>query len=67
MVGGGLKNGGFKTFAYLLPFAHGADGAKAALAGNWAVLPGHLLWVSVWAAVVLALAVILFRGRLVER
>ncbi|MBD5099543.1 MAG: ABC transporter permease [Clostridiales bacterium] len=62
-----LIGGGFKTFAYLLPFAHGADGAKAALAGNWAVLPGHLLWVSVWAAAVLALAVILFRGRLVER
>ncbi|MBD5119285.1 MAG: ABC transporter permease [Clostridiales bacterium] len=62
-----LIGGGFKTFAYLLPFAHGADGARAALAGNWAVLPGHLLWVSVWAAAVLALAVVLFRGRLVER
>lgn len=29
-----LMGGGFKTFAYLLPFAHGADGAKAALAGT---------------------------------
>lgn len=62
-----LMGGGFKTFAYLLPFAHGADGAKAALAGDWAALPGHLLWVSVWAAAVLALAITLFRGRLVER
>ncbi|MDE6259310.1 MAG: ABC transporter permease [Oscillospiraceae bacterium] len=62
-----LIGGGFKTFAYLLPFAHGADGARAALAGNWAALPGHLLWVSVWAAAVLALAIVLFRGRLVER
>lgn len=62
-----LIGGGFKTFAYLLPFAHGADGARAALAGNWAVLPGHLLWVSAWAAAVLALAIVLFRGRLVER
>ncbi|MDE6280242.1 MAG: ABC transporter permease [Oscillospiraceae bacterium] len=62
-----LIGGGFKTFAYLLPFAHGADGARAALAGNWAALPEHLLWVSVWAAAVLALAIILFRGRLVER
>lgn len=62
-----LMGGGFKTFAYLLPFAHGADGAKAALAGDWAVLPGHLLMVSVWAAAVLALAVALFRRRLVER
>lgn len=62
-----LMGGGFKTFAYLLPFAHGADGAKAALAGDWSALPGHLLWVSVWAAAVLALAITLFRGRLVER
>lgn len=62
-----LVGGAFKTVAYLLPFVHGADGAKAALAGNWAVLPGHLLWVSAWAAAVLALAVALFRGCLVER
>ena len=62
-----LMGGGFKTFAYLLPFAHGADGAKAALAGDWAALPGHLLWVSGWAAAVLVLAAGLFRRRLVER
>lgn len=62
-----LMGGGFKTFAYLLPFAHGADGAKAALAGDWAALPGHLLWVAAWAAAVMALAVALFRRRLVER
>ena len=62
-----LVGGAFKTAAYVLPFVHGADGARAALAGDWAVLPGHLLWVSVWAAAVLALAVLLFRGRLVER
>ena len=62
-----LMGGGFKTFAYLLPFAHGVDGAKAALAGDWAALPGHLLWVSAWAAALMALAVALFRRRLVER
>lgn len=62
-----LMGGGFKTFAYLLPFAHGADGAKAALAGDWAALPGHLLWVAAWAAAVMALAIALFRRRLVER
>lgn len=56
-----LMGGGFKTFAYLLPFAHGADGAKAALAGDWAALPGHLLWVCGWAA-----AVRLFRWKMVE-
>lgn len=62
-----LLGGGFRTFAYLLPFAHGADGARAALAGDWAALPGHLLWVSVWAAAVMALAVWLFRQKMVER
>ncbi len=62
-----LMSGGFKTFAYLLPFAHGADGAKAALAGDWAALPGHLAWVSAWAAAVMALAVWLFRRRLIQR
>ena len=62
-----LLGGGFRTFAYLLPFAHGADGARAALAGDWAALPGHLLWVSVWAAAVMALAVWLFHQKMVER
>ncbi len=59
-----LMGEGFKTFAYLLPFAHGADGARAALAGDWAALPGHLLWVSAWAAALMAVAVLLFRRRL---
>ena len=62
-----LMGGGFRTLAYLLPFAHGADGAKAALAGDWAALPGHLLWVSAWAAARMVLAVWLFRRQLVER
>lgn len=62
-----LMGSGFKAVAYLLPFAHGADGARAALAGEWAALPGHLLWVSAWAVAVLALAVWLFRRRLIER
>ncbi len=62
-----LVGGAFRTAAYFLPFVHGAEGAKAALAGDWAALPGHLLWVSVWAAAVLGLAIALFRGRLVGR
>ena len=62
-----LVGGPFKTVAYFLPFVHGVEGAKAALAGNWAALPGHLLWVSVWTAVVFSAAAALFRSRLVER
>lgn len=62
-----LLGGGFRTVAYLLPFAHGADGARAALAGDWAALPEHLLWVTGWAVVMMALAVGLFRWKMVER
>lgn len=62
-----LLGGGFRTFAYLLPFAHGADGARAALAGDWAALPVHLLWVSAWAAAMLALAATLFHRKMVEQ
>lgn len=62
-----LIGGPFQTIAYLLPFAHGVDGAKAALAGDWAALPGHLLWVSAWAAVTMTAAVALFRWKMVER
>ena len=62
-----LVGGAFQTVAYLLPFVHGVDAAKAALAGDWAALPGHLLWVSVWALAVMAAAVALFRWKMVER
>lgn len=62
-----LIGGPFKTVAYLLPFVHGVEGAKAALTGDWAALPGHLLWVSAWTAVAFVAAVALFRSRLVER
>lgn len=62
-----LIGGPFKTIAYLLPFVHGVDGAKAALAGDWAALPGHLLRVSAWALAVMAAAVALFRWKMVER
>ena len=62
-----LVGGAFRRIAYALPFVHGAEGARAALAGDWAALPGHLLRVSLWAAAVMALAVGLFRRRLAER
>lgn len=62
-----LVGGTFQKVANVFPFIHGADGAKAALAGDWAALPGHLIWVSAWAAVVFAAAVLVFRRRLVER
>ena len=62
-----LIGGPFQAVAYALPFAHGADGAKAALAGDWAAMWGHVAYVSVWAALLLALAAALFRWKMVER
>lgn len=59
-----LVGGPMKTIAYLLPFAHGADGAKAALAGDWAALAGHTAWVCVWAAALMAVAIGLFRKKM---
>ena len=61
-----LVGGAFRRIAYALPFVHGAEGARVALAGDWAALPGHLLWVSVWAAALMALAAWLFRWKMVE-
>ncbi len=61
-----LVGGAFQKVAYALPFVHGADAAKAALAGDWAALPGHLLWVSIWAAVTMTAAAALFRWKMVE-
>lgn len=62
-----LLGKGFRTFAYLLPFAHGADGARAALAGDWTAMAGHLLWVSVWTAALMALAAGMFRWKMMEK
>ena len=62
-----LIGGPFQTVASFFPFVHGADGARAALAGDWAALPGHLLVVAVWAAAVMAAAIALFRRKMVER
>ena len=59
-----LMGGTFKTAAYLLPFAHGADGAKAALAGDWATMALHLAWVCPWTLALLALAIALFRKKM---
>ena len=57
----------FRSVAYALPFVHGADGAKAALAGDWAAMAGHTAVTAAWAAAVLAAAVALFRWKMVER
>ena len=52
-----LVCGGFARFARLLPFSHGVDAGRAALAGDLAQLPVHLAWVSGWALTILVLAI----------
>lgn len=61
-----LVGGPFKVIAYALPFVHGVDGAKAALAGDWAVAAGQAAVVLVWAAAVMGAAAALFRWKMVE-
>lgn len=61
-----MVGGAFETIAYLLPFAHAVDAAKAAVAGNYSQIMPHLLWVIGYAVVVLAAAVFVF-GRKMRR
>ncbi len=55
-----LVGGAFQKIANLLPFVHAVELERAALAGNFAEILPHLLWVMGYAAVALAAAVLLF-------
>ncbi len=55
-----LVGGTFKKIAYALPFVHAVALERAALAGDFAGIFPHLWWVLGYAAVLLALAVLLF-------
>ena len=55
-----LVGGVFKDIAYALPFVHAVELERAVLAGNYGDILPHLLWVMGYAAVLLALAVLLF-------
>jgi len=55
-----LVGGVFQTIADLLPFRHGVELQRALYAGDFAAVPGHLLWVLGWAIVLTALAVLAF-------
>jgi ABC-2 type transport system permease protein len=56
----GLVGGAFKTIAELLPFYHAVELQRAAYAGDFAAIPGHLWWVLGYAAVLTVLAVSAF-------
>lgn len=59
-----LVGGAFEKIAYLLPFAHATDAGKAALAGDYAGIFPHLWWVIGYAALLMAIAVLVFRRKM---
>ena len=55
-----LVGGAFKKIAQALPFYHAVELSRAALYGNMADMPLHLLWVLAYAAAAFVCAVLLF-------
>lgn len=55
-----LVGGAFKKIAYALPFVHAVEMQRAVIAGNYAQILPHLLWVLGYALVILGAAVALF-------
>ena len=55
-----LVGGAFKKIAYALPFVHAVELERAVLVGNFSGIFPHLWWVLGYAAVLLAIAVLLF-------
>lgn len=55
-----LVGGGFKAFAYMLPFVHAVESSRAALSGNYSDIFPHLWWVIGYAAVIFVAAVFVF-------
>ncbi|HEX3077850.1 MAG TPA: ABC transporter permease [Lachnospiraceae bacterium] len=56
--------GSLKTFCYMLPFAHAVDAAQAALAGDYVSILVPLIWVTVYAAGIFTVAVVLFKKKM---
>lgn len=59
-----LVGGAFKKIAYFLPFAHAVDAGKAALAGDFSQIMPHLWWVIGYAAVIMTIAIVIFRRKM---
>lgn len=62
-----LVGGTFKKIAYALPFVHGVDMQRAILAGDFVGIFPHIWWVLGYAAVLLAVAVLLFLRQMKKR
>ncbi|MCL1964402.1 MAG: ABC transporter permease [Firmicutes bacterium] len=59
-----MIGGAFKAVAAALPFYHGAEATKAAISGNFGELPPHLAVVLIYAGLLYALAVVVFRRKM---
>lgn len=59
-----LVGGAFKTIAYVLPFVHAVDAAKAAMAGDTALIFPSLWWVIGYAVVILTMAIFVFKKKM---
>ena len=59
-----LVGGAFKRIAYVLPFAHAVDAAKAAIAGDYASILPQLWWVIGYATVIMVIAVVAFKRKM---
>lgn len=59
-----LVGGAFERIANLLPFVHAVDAGKAALAGQYAEIMPHLLWVIGYATAMMAIAIAVFRAKM---
>jgi ABC-2 type transport system permease protein len=59
-----LVGGAFKSVAYALPFVHATEAGKAAVAGEYSSILPHLWWVIGYAAVIMTLAVIVFKKKM---
>ena len=59
-----LIGGVFMKISYVLPFYHAVESGRAALNGNYSKIFPHLIWVIVYAVIVLGIAIIVFNKKM---
>ena len=59
-----LVGGTFARIANLLPFSHAVNAGRAALSGNYQKIMPHLWWVIGYAAITLAVAILVFTKKM---
>ncbi|WP_243131267.1 ABC transporter permease [Desulfitobacterium sp. LBE] len=59
-----LVGGAFKSIAEALPFVHAVEAGRAALAGDYSAIFPDLWWVICYAAVIMAIAILVFTNKM---